>query len=74
MWHDAVRTLAKLHRVDYKAVPGLEKFGKPAGFYNRQIATFGTLNDVQGKVKDVESGETVGKVPYSDAFMAFFQG
>ena len=32
MWKDAVRTLAKLHRIKSKDV-GLETFGKPSGFY-----------------------------------------
>jgi aminoglycoside phosphotransferase (APT) family kinase protein len=34
MWHDAVRTPAKLHRVNPKDVD-LESYGKPTGFYNR---------------------------------------
>jgi aminoglycoside phosphotransferase (APT) family kinase protein len=72
MWHDAVRTLAKLHRVDPKSV-GLESYGRPTGFYDRQIATFSTLNEAQGAVKDVESGELVGIVPHSKEFLEFFK-
>lgn len=71
MWHDAVRTLGKLHSVDPKAV-GLEKFGKPSGFYNRQIKTFGQLGQAQGETKDTESGEAVGKLPHFDDIVNFF--
>jgi aminoglycoside phosphotransferase (APT) family kinase protein len=72
MWHDAVRTLGKLHRVDPKSV-GLESYGRPTGFYDRQIATFSTLNEAQGSVKDVESGNKVGLVPYSEELVGFFK-
>lgn len=72
MWKDAIRTLAKLHRLDPKSI-GLGTYGKPTGFYNRQIATFSTLNDAQGAVKDVESGQLVGKVPHSDYFIDYFK-
>lgn len=72
MWHDAVRTLAKLHRVDPKAV-GLEGYGKPNGFYNRQIKTFKGLGDAQSKVRDVETGEVVGEVPRMAELVRFFE-
>ena len=45
MWHSAVTTLAKFHRVDPKSV-GLEKFGRQGGFYNRQLKTFATISEV----------------------------
>jgi aminoglycoside phosphotransferase (APT) family kinase protein len=72
MWKDAIRTLAKLHRIDPKSV-GLGEYGKPTGFYNRQIATFSTLNEAQGATRDIESGQSVGKVPHSDYFIDFFR-
>ncbi|KAF2404499.1 APH-domain-containing protein [Trichodelitschia bisporula] len=72
MWKDAVRTLAKLHSVDVAAV-GLQKFGKPTGFYNRQIATFDTLNKSQAVVKDIETGEAVGLVPHTEFFNEYFK-
>lgn len=71
-WHDAIRTLAKLHRVNTKEV-GLETFGKPNGFYNRQISTFGRISDAQGKTKDVETGEEVGQIEHIDEMLAFFK-
>ena len=39
LWHAAVTTLGKFHRVPPASV-GLESFGKTGGFYNRQVATF----------------------------------
>lgn len=71
MWADAVRTLARLHRVDVKGV-GLETFGKPSGFYDRQIATWKTICAAQGAVKDVESGQAVGALPHFEEMMGFF--
>jgi aminoglycoside phosphotransferase (APT) family kinase protein len=72
MWHDAVRTLAKLHRVNPKDI-GMESYGRPTGFYDRQIATFSTLNEAQGAVKDVDSGKAVGLVPHSEELVGFFK-
>ncbi|KAF2440102.1 kinase-like protein [Karstenula rhodostoma CBS 690.94] len=72
MWRDAVRTLAKLHRVDARAI-GLETYGKPTGFYDRQIRTFGMLGVAQGTVRDVETGEVVGGVPRMGEMVAFFR-
>jgi len=71
-WHDAIRTLAKLHRVNPKEV-GLETYGKADGFYNRQISTFGRLTDVQAKTKDVETGEEVGQIAHVHDMLAFFK-
>lgn len=71
MWHDAIRTLAKLHRLNPRSI-GLESFGKPTGFYDRQINTFTTLGEAQGKSKDVETGEQVGEVPRMQEIVKFF--
>lgn len=71
MWRDAVRTLAKLHRIKPKDV-GLEGFGRPNGFYKRQIKTFKTLAQSQAETKDKDSGEEVGQLPHFDEFIEFF--
>ncbi|KAF2492437.1 kinase-like protein [Lophium mytilinum] len=71
MWHDAVRTLAKLHRLNPASI-GLSTFGKPTGFYNRQINTFTQLGDAQSVAKDVETGQAVGKVPRFDELVQYF--
>lgn len=71
MWHDAVRTLAKLHRTAPKSV-GLETFGKPTGFYDRQIKTFTALGEAQSRTKDVETGKEVGNVPRMQELVRYF--
>ncbi|KUI66978.1 Acyl-CoA dehydrogenase family member 10 [Cytospora mali] len=72
MWSDAIRTLAKLHRVSAKDV-GLEDFGKPNSFYDRQIATWLTICEAQARVADAETGEEVGDLPHFDKMMRFFK-
>ncbi|KIX08865.1 uncharacterized protein Z518_03522 [Rhinocladiella mackenziei CBS 650.93] len=70
MWRDAVRTLAKLHRVDFKKV-GLSDFGRHQGFYDRQMKTFGNLSKVQAAVQDVDTNKRVGQIPYFDELASF---
>jgi hypothetical protein len=72
MWRDAVVTLARFHAVDYKKV-GLEKFGKPSGFYPRQINTWVTICGSQEKAVDIETKEPVGKLPYFEETVRFFK-
>jgi aminoglycoside phosphotransferase (APT) family kinase protein len=50
----------------------MESYGKPSGFYNRQIATFNTISKAQAEAVDIESKEPVGKIPHQDAMVAFF--
>lgn len=64
-------TLAKFHAVDPKSV-GLESFGKPTGFYNRQIATFNTISEAQSQAVDVDTKKPVGKINHFDDMVAFF--
>ncbi|KAK4227527.1 putative acyl-CoA dehydrogenase family member 10 [Podospora fimiseda] len=71
IWADAVRTLAKLHRIDPKTV-GLENFGKHTGFYNRQIDTWSAICNAQAAVEDVETGIPVGQLPHFQELMQFF--
>jgi len=71
IWADAVRTLAKLHRIDPRSI-GLEAFGKPTGFYNRQVATWRSVCDAQAAIRDVDTREPVGALPHFAALMAFF--
>ncbi|KAK1092033.1 hypothetical protein LTR48_005140 [Friedmanniomyces endolithicus] len=54
MWHDAIRTLAKLHRLNPSSI-GLETFGKPSGFYTRQLATFARLAQSQASARDADT-------------------
>ncbi|KAF1944118.1 aminoglycoside phosphotransferas-like protein [Clathrospora elynae] len=71
MWHSAITTLAKFHRIPPSSV-SLSTYGKPSGFYTRQIATFNTISQSQASAKDKETGEPVGKIPHQDAMVAFF--
>jgi aminoglycoside phosphotransferase (APT) family kinase protein len=71
-WHDAVLTLVKLHRIKPASV-GLSAYGKPTGFYNRQIATWQTLEESQAATADVESGKLVSRVPRTTQMLEFFK-
>ncbi|KAF2013162.1 acyl-CoA dehydrogenase family member 11 [Aaosphaeria arxii CBS 175.79] len=71
IWRSAITTLAKFHRVSPKDV-GLENYGKPSGFYNRQIATFNTISKAQAEAVDKETKVPVGKIPHQDDMVKFF--
>jgi aminoglycoside phosphotransferase (APT) family kinase protein len=72
MWHDAVRTLAKFHKVIPKEV-GLETFGRPNGFYDRQLKTFSTLQKDQAATKDKDTHIPVGEIPHFAEMSKFFK-
>ncbi|KAK0262616.1 hypothetical protein LTS09_003329 [Friedmanniomyces endolithicus] len=71
MWHDAIRTLGKLHRIRPQDV-NLETFGKPSGFYNRQLRTFTRLAESQAAAKDKDTGASVGQIPHFASFLNLF--
>ena len=71
MWRDVIRTLAKFHSVKPGSV-GMSSFGKPSGFYNRQIKTFGTISEAQAQARDKETGKPVGKIPNYDDMVKVF--
>ncbi|KAL8944759.1 MAG: hypothetical protein Q9211_000475 [Gyalolechia sp. 1 TL-2023] len=64
-------TLAKLHRLSPASV-GLSDFGKPSGFYDRQLKTFSTISESQANTIDVETQIAVGQIPHFDDMVAFF--
>jgi aminoglycoside phosphotransferase (APT) family kinase protein len=66
-----VTTLAKFHRVSPSSV-NLASYGKNSEFYDRQLATFNTIQDAQAKAVDVDTKEAVGKIPHYDDMVAFF--
>lgn len=70
-WHDAIRTLGKLHRINPNDV-GLESFGKSTGFYARQIKTFTAIGEAQSKAVDVETKKAVGNLPHWSDMLNFF--
>ena len=72
MWHDAVRTIAKMHRIDPSSVD-LSNFGKHSGFYNRQLKTFSTISASQAQAVDIEDKYLVGDIPHFKNIIAFLQ-
>lgn len=66
-----MQTLAKFHSVIPQSV-GLEKFGKPTNFFDRQIATFNTISKAQAAVVDADTKEPVGELPHFDDMVQFF--
>lgn len=60
IYHSLSEVLAKLHRVDYKAV-GLEGFAKPSGYIQRQLKTWGQqYKGGAAVVNDPKAWERVG--------------
>ncbi|KAI9490368.1 kinase-like domain-containing protein [Zychaea mexicana] len=70
-WFSAMETLAKLHRVDFKAI-GLGNYGKPSGFYERQIRSLAKVSAAQAAAVDEETGNAVGPIPRLDELFAWF--
>lgn len=70
-WHEAIRTLAKFHQVDPKAV-GLDDYGRASGFYNRQIKTLSKVSGVQSQARDKDTDEPVGDIPHFQEMVQFF--
>ena len=71
-WKDAIRTLAKFHKVDFIKV-GLSDFGRHGGFYDRQLKTFGTLSKAQAAAVDVDTNIPVGDIPHFQEMVDFFK-
>lgn len=71
IWADAVRVLARLHRINPREI-GLENFGKSTGFYSRQVATWKTICNAQAAIRDVETRVPVGPLPHFAEMMDFF--
>lgn len=71
-WHDAIRTLVKLHLVDLHSI-GLSNFGRSSGFYDRQIKTLGAIAGSQAQTVDIETNIPVGKIPHFEELISFFK-
>lgn len=70
-WLSAIETLAKLHRVDFRAI-GLDNYGRHSGFYDRQMKSLGKVSQAQANVQD-EHGQAVGPIPRLDEMFAWFK-
>ena len=71
-WRAAIHTLAKLHRVSPSSID-VSTFGKPSGFYDRQLKTLSTVSESQSRAVDIETHEPVGQIPHFDEMVAFFR-
>ncbi|KAK4509736.1 Paf1 complex component [Mucor velutinosus] len=71
LWFSAIETLAKLHRVNFKAI-GLDNYGRHLGFYDRQMKSLGKVSQAQANVQD-EYGQAVGPLPRLDEMFAWFK-
>ncbi|KAI9484252.1 MAG: kinase-like domain-containing protein [Benjaminiella poitrasii] len=72
LWYSAIETLAKLHRVDFKAI-GLENYGRNSGFYDRQMKSLGKVSQAQEAAKDEETGQAVGPIPRLNDMFSWFK-
>ncbi|KAJ2008744.1 hypothetical protein GGI04_001015 [Coemansia thaxteri] len=55
-WNALVDVLAELHKVNYRDV-GLSTFGKPHGYYDRQVQSFTRIADAQAAAIGVATGK-----------------
>ncbi|KAJ1955906.1 hypothetical protein EC988_001627 [Linderina pennispora] len=69
-WSALVSTLAKLHKVDYKAV-GLEGYGRPSGYYERQLRSLSKVEAAQAAATD-KHGYAVGSLQRLDELKSWF--
>ncbi|KAE8381827.1 kinase-like domain-containing protein [Aspergillus bertholletiae] len=72
MWWDAVRTLVKLHTLDYNRV-GLGGVGKHTNFYDRQIRTFIQIARRQSAVVNVKTNIPIGDLPHLEEITKIFK-
>ena len=60
-----------MHRIAPSSVD-LTAFGKPTGFYDRQIKTLSRISRAQSLVLDNDTQDPVGPIPHFDAMISFF--
>ncbi|KAJ3343901.1 hypothetical protein HDU93_005184 [Gonapodya sp. JEL0774] len=71
-WREATRLLARLHSIDYKAI-GLGDYGKPSGYYLRNIRNYARLEQQQALVQNPETGELVGRLERIEEQLKWFE-
>ncbi|KAJ1962084.1 hypothetical protein GGI12_002855 [Dipsacomyces acuminosporus] len=69
-WCALIETLAKLHKVDYRAA-GLEGYGKPSGYYSRQLRSLTKVQEAQAATAD-KNGVKVGALPRLEELKQWF--
>lgn len=70
-WLSAVRTLAALATIDPKAI-GLSSFGPSTAYFPRQIKSLTRVSLAQASAVDVDTKETIGKIPFFDELVAWY--
>ncbi|CAG8436702.1 6384_t:CDS:2 [Ambispora gerdemannii] len=70
-WYSAIDTLAKLHSIDHKSI-GLKGYGKPSGFYSRQIHSLLRVSAAQATARD-KNDVAVGEIPRLDEIIKWLK-
>lgn len=70
-WFSVIDALAEIHTVDFRAV-GLEGFGRPEGFYSRQISSLRKVSGAQAVVRNKETNKAVGELPRLEEMLRWF--
>jgi aminoglycoside phosphotransferase (APT) family kinase protein len=70
-WLSAVRALAALASLDPKAL-GLSHFGPSTDYFPRQIKSLSRVSLAQAEAVDVETKESIGKIPFFDELVAWY--
>ncbi|KZV70009.1 kinase-like protein [Peniophora sp. CONT] len=71
-WLSAVAALTRLSSLDPVAL-GLSNFGSSSDYFPRQIKSLTTVSSAQAAVKDIETGQEVGKIPRWDDMVAWYK-
>jgi aminoglycoside phosphotransferase (APT) family kinase protein len=71
-WLSAIAALAALGSISPADV-GLSKFGPSTDYFPRQIKSLSRVSAAQSEVVDVETGNAVGKIPFFDDLIAWYQ-
>ena len=70
-WLAAVRALASLSVLDPAEI-GLSSFGPSTAYFPRQIKSLSRVSLAQAETVDVETGQSIGKIPMFDKMMKWY--
>ena len=71
-WLSAIRALAALSSLSPSAL-GLSSFGPSTPYFPRQIKSLTRVSLAQSEATDIETGKAVGKIPYFDELIQWYQ-
>ncbi|KAL2842009.1 kinase-like domain-containing protein [Aspergillus pseudoustus] len=72
IWHQAVLTLAKLHRID-PATVGLENYGSKSNYFLRQVQAFAAIQQAQAAVVDCDTQTAIGPIEGFEKVLAYLE-